>query len=512
MPMHTSIKLDTPVEFINITPLNPLISKCQIKVCYVGDEPNRNRSIITKETAKQMANSLPGCPIVGFFNEEKNDFEEHNRIIDISNGQFKIKDTTRPYGFVDLGAKVWFQKFLDDGMNEREYMMTEGWLWTGQYPECRRILAHGNNQSMELDEELINAHWSKDGNGDPKFFIINEAIISKLCTLGEANEPCFEGASIGAPTIQFAFEDGFKEQLFSMISELNDYLNKGGEKVFTRYAVEIGDALWTALYSHVEGTYGIESVCEDGEQKFAVLTDADNKYYRLDFSVAEDGAITFAAEATLLEEYTPSEEPQFDAEAVAEYAKSKKKDEEEPKDDEGSDDGDEEKCPKCGKKKSECECEDEPDEDDDDKKKGKKEKYNLEEIQEYVELSEKYSALETDYSNAQQRIEDLESQIATLTEFKNKVDRAEKQKMIDSFSVLSDEEKKDVVENIDTYSLDDIEAKLSIICVRNKVSFNLDDDKNKGKDPTTFSLNGGLDGDETVPAWIKAIRSVASEM
>lgn len=510
MPMHTSIKLDTPVEFINITPLNPLISKCQIKVCYVGDEPNRNRSIITKETAKQMANSLPGCPIVGFFNEEKNDFEEHNRIIDISNGQFKIKDTTRPYGFVDLGAKVWFQKFLDDGMNEREYMMTEGWLWTGQYPECRRILAHGNNQSMELDEELINAHWSKDGNGDPKFFIINEAIISKLCTLGEANEPCFEGASIGAPTIQFAFEDGFKEQLFSMISELNDYLNKGGEKVFTRYAVEIGDALWTALYSHVEDTYGIESVCEDGEQKFAVLTDADNKYYRLDFSVAEDGAITFAAEATLLEEYTPSEEPQFDAEAVAEYAKSKKKDEEEPKDDEGSDDGDEEKCPKCGKKKSECECEDEPDEDDDDKKKGKKEKYNLEEIQEYVELSSNYAALETNYSAAQARITELEGQLAELTTFKKSVEKAEKEKMIASFYMLSDEDKSDVMTNIDTYSLDDIEAKLSILCVRNKVSFNLDDDKNDGTNPTVFKLDEGMSDD--APAWVKALRSVASEM
>ena len=511
--MHTSVKLDTPIEFINITPLNPLISKCQIKVCYVSDKPNRNRSIITKETAKQMANSLPGCPIVGFYNEEKGDFEEHNRIIDISNGKFEIKDTTRPYGFVDLNAKVWFQKFLDDGMNEREYMMTEGWLWTGQYPECRRILTNGNNQSMELDEETIDAHWSKDGNGDPQFFIINEAIISKLCTLGENNEPCFEGANITAPVIQFAFEDGFKEQLFSMMNELKDYLNKEEKKVFTRYAVEIGDALWTALYSHIAEAYGIESVCEDGEQKFAVLT-ADDKYYRLDFSINEEHVVEFAAEVVELEDYTPGEEPQFDADAVAEYAKSKKEEKpEDDDDDKDDDDGEEEKCPKCGKPKSECECEDEDDDDEDaDKKKGKKEKYNLEEIQEYVELSEKYSALETDYSNAQQRIEDLESQIATLTEFKNKVDRAEKQKMIDSFSVLSDEEKKDVVENIDKYSLDDIEAKLSIICVRNKVSFNLDEDKNKGGNPTTFSLNGGLDGDESVPAWIKAIRSVASEM
>ena len=511
--MHTSIKLDTPVEFINITPLNPLISKCQIKVCYVGDEPNRNRSVITKETAKQMANSLPGCPIVGFYNEEKGDFEEHNRIIDVSNGKFEIKDTTRPYGFVDLGAKVWFQKFLDDGMNEREYMMTEGWLWTGQYPECRRILSQGNNQSMELDEETINAHWSKDGNGEPKFFIINEAIISKLCTLGENNEPCFEGANIGAPVIQFAFADGFKEQVFSMMNELKELLNKGGEKVFTRYAVEIGDALWTALYSHVEGTYGIESVCEDEGQVFAVLTDADNKYYRLDFSVAEDGSVAFAAEATLLEEYTPAEEPQFSAEAVAEYAKSKKKDEEEEekeepkKDDEGSKD-DDEKCPKCGKPKSECECEDE--EEDDDKKKGKKEKYNLDEIQEYVELSANYSALETNYANAQARITELENELADLVAFKKSIEKAEKEKMIESFYMLSDEDKSDVKTNIDTYSLDDIEAKLSILCVRNKVSFNLDDNKDGSNGPTTFNLNGGMS--DEAPAWVKALRSVASEM
>ena len=511
--MHTSIKLNTPIEFINITPLNPLISRCEIKVCYVSDKPNRNRSIITKETAKQMANSLPGCPIVGFYNEEKGDFEEHNRIIDISNGKFEIKDTTRPYGFVDLNAKVWFQKYLDDGMNEREYMVTEGWLWTGQYPECQRILQKGNNHSMELDEDTINAHWSKDGNGEPQFFIINEAIISKLCTLGENNEPCFEGSSIGAPTIQFAFEDGFKEQLFSMMNELKTLLNKGGEKVFTRYSVEIGDALWTALYSHVSNTYGIESVCEDGEQKFAVLT-ADDKYYRLDFSINEENVVEFAAEVSLLENYVPSDEPQFDAQAVAEYAKSKKKDEEEEKksadEDPEDDNDDEEKCPDCGKPKSKCECEDE--DEDEDKKEGKKEKYNLEEIQEYVELSEKYSNLETDYSNAQQKIADLEAQINELTAFKNKVDKAEKQKMIDSFYMLSDEEKADVIVNIDTYSLEDIEAKLSIICVRNKVNFNLDNDKNEVNNPTTFNLNGGLSGDETIPAWIKALRSVASEM
>ena len=37
MPLYESIPLNTPCEMINVTPINPLISKCQIKVCYVGD-------------------------------------------------------------------------------------------------------------------------------------------------------------------------------------------------------------------------------------------------------------------------------------------------------------------------------------------------------------------------------------------------------------------------------------------------------------------------------------------
>ena len=87
--------------------------------------------------------------------------------------------------------------------------------------------------------------------------------------------------------------------------------------------------------------------------------------------------------------------------------------------------------------------------------------------------------------------------------------------MIDGFYMLSDVEKKDCIDNIDKYSLDDIEAKLSIICVRNKVSFNLDDDNKKEsetpKEPMTFSLDGN-DGEDNAPAWIKAVRETAKEI
>ena len=84
--------------------------------------------------------------------------------------------------------------------------------------------------------------------------------------------------------------------------------------------------------------------------------------------------------------------------------------------------------------------------------------------------------------------------------------------MIASFCMLTDEDKADVIANIDTYSVDDIEAKLSVICVRNKVSFNLDDDS-QPKGPTVFGLEGSADDeDATTPAWVKAAMKVAKTM
>ena len=525
---HTSIKLDTPCEFINVTPVNPLISKCQIKVCYVGDKPNRNRSIITKEVATQMANSLPGSPIVGFYNEAKGDFEEHNRVIDISNGEFKIRDTTRPYGFVDLNAKVWFQKFLDDGVNEHEYLMTEGYIWTGQYPESQRIINQGNNQSMELSENYLDATWTKDDNGKPQFFIINEAIVSKLCILGEECEPCFEGSQIAK--IEFSFDDGFKDTLFAMMNELKELLKEGGAKeVFTRYAVEIGDSLWNALYSYLEhqfpdsqcgycSMYRVDGIFEENGQKFAVLQSRTNaKYYRLNFALTEDAG--FVPSETLIEvtkSYTPAEEPQFALEAVeefeAEYAK--KKEEEEGKVDQGTQANSEENkdeeielCPECNKPVEECECK--PAEDpvvEEDKK-----NYNLEEVVEYAELKVQYEELEAKFSALETEHETLKAELEPLKAFKLEAEKKDKQAMIDQFFMLSDEDKADVIANIDTYSVDDIEAKLSIICVRNKVSFDLDENK-QNSEPTVYNLNEQMEEDLAIPAWVKSLRQTAKTM
>ena len=498
--MNNSIKLPSPCELISLTPLNPLISKCQIKVCYVGEEANRNRSVITKDVATELANSLPGSPIVGFYNEETEDFEGHNRELVVKDGQITFQDTTRPYGFVDLSAKAWFQKFMDNGV-EHEYLMTEGWLWTGQYPECKRIIEKGNNQSMELDPIKIDAHWTKDANGKPQFFIINEAIISKLCILGEDVEPCFEGSQI--TKVQFSLEDSFKEQLFSMMSEIKNVLEGGAPKMFTTYAVEIGDSLWSALWRYLEKTYpseecycskySIEGIYEEDAQKFAILRDlAELKYYRLNFSITEaEGFSVLGDLVEVTKEFTPAETAQFDSAAVEtysqEYVAARK----------AEDEKDEEICPNCGKLISECECKHGPE-------------YNLEEIPEYIELTNNYSALESQYNELKAWFETLNTtyealnaQCEELISFKKGIEKDKKQAMVNSFYMLSDDDKKEVVDNIDAYSLEDIEAKLSILCVRNKVSFDLDKNTNM-----TVRIDDNFGGaNDNTPDWVKALQS-----
>ena len=67
--------------------------------------------------------------------------------------------------------------------------------------------------------------------------------------------------------------------------------------------------------------------------------------------------------------------------------------------------------------------------------------------------------------------------------------------------MLSDSDKADVIANKSKYSLDEIEAKLSVICVRKKVNFT--EEKEERSPSVTFNLEQS----EDVPAFISALRN-----
>ena len=450
---HQSLAtIDSP-EFINLQPLdiNPLMSSCEIKVLYVGG--NRNHSYITKEVASDMAKTLRGAPIVGYYKEEKEDFGDHGDRMIWDDEGIKFECLTKPYGFVAPDAKVWFQKFeeQDDFGNSitREYLMTTGYLWTGQFEECASaVTAEGKGQSMELDSETLDGHWSTDNKTGMDFFIINDAIFSKLCILGDDVEPCFEGAKVTAPDVSTSFskvDDGFKKTLYTMMQELKFALEGGKDMDIENQNVDTV----------------VEEVVSTEEE---VIVPVENEEAPAEVNNEEV-------------EETPAEVVDVDnqdPEVSPEDSFAKKEDEEDKENEDPEDNADDK---------------------DDDEDEEKKKNYSLLE-KELSDLQEKYSALEVEYQ--------------ALVDFKNEIDNEKKDALINSFYMLSDEDKQDVIENKAKYSLDDIEAKLSIICVRKKVNFDLEDtsknDTNteEEKDVVTYSLN--TEEINSVPAFISALR------
>jgi hypothetical protein len=195
---NKSVPLNLPIQFIQVEQINPLITKTVVKIMYTGK--NRNGSYISKETAEKMATSLPNVPIVGEWSEENKDFLSHGEE-QLHEG--KLRTTTRPIGVVPSDTKIWWEKYLDNDSIEREYMCCEAYIWTGRYPETKKIFKDGvNNQSMELDSDTLRGSWAQIENKGKEYFIIEEAIFTALCVLGEDVEPCFEGASINPPFYQ----------------------------------------------------------------------------------------------------------------------------------------------------------------------------------------------------------------------------------------------------------------------------------------------------------------------
>lgn len=381
-----------------------------------------------------MAKSLRGAPIVGYFKTEKNDFADHGNRVILDDEGIKFECLTKPYGFVSPDAKVWFQEFedIDDFGNKvvREYLMTTGYLWTGQFEECKSAVeGAGKPQSMEFDSESLDGNWSTNSKTGMDFFIINDATFSKLCILGEDVEPCFEGSKVSAPDISTKFskvDDDFKKTLYSMMKDLQFAL-KGGQTMENE--VVVTEELTEETAASVEPE---------------VMSEPE---------VAEEQAVT-------AEEVVPTgEEPEVTP-AVDEVAEEVVA----PETDAAA------------------------------------EQFSLLQA-ENEQLKENLATLQNQFSA-------LEEKCKVLENFKANIEEQEKDAMIARFSMLTDEDKAEVVEHKSQYTVDEIESKLSVICVRKKVNFNLfenNEEKEVNKKVFTYSLPEEDAGN--MPAWVQAVKN-----
>ena len=468
--------IDSP-EFIDIHPYNPLISECQIKVMYVGK--NRNGSYIDKNTAIQMANSLPGCPIVGYFKEDTQDFADHGQVMTIEGGEIKFSCKTKPYGFVSPDAKVWFQKFVDTdefGQDiEREYMMTTGYLWTGQFEEAKSVIQEGKGQSMELDPDTLDGHWANDVKTEMDFFIINDALFSKLCILGNDVEPCFEGASVSA---KYSADDSFARSLYSMMKELQEALGQTeGGSYMPNKQEELqeteSDFVVTSAGAVVSEGASVEEAVEE-----APVESAAEVIEEVVETAAEPAAPAAPAEVEAKPAVETAEVTEEFAKKEEDEAPSEKTDEPEESEDEKTEDAEDAPA-------------DEKEEDKDEDKKP----------------ASKHSLSED---------EAIMAELAELREFKLNYERAQKDEVINKYHMLSDEDKAEVVSHKDEYTLEQIDEKLALVYVRKNVDFSTVDGRPEVEETVeeapllAFSLDDSniIDNAEPVDGLHEALREL----
>lgn len=304
---------------------------------------------------------------------------------------------------------------------------------------------------MELDSSSLQGHWATDNNLGVDFFIINDATFSKLCILGDNVEPCYEGASVTSPEVSknFSKDTEFQQTLFSMMNDLQTALNsKGGLNM---------------------------SENELNNESAEIVEEEPVLEHELETPVDETANEELAPAEEEFTETDPADDTDAVVETVEETAEEfvdKKKEEEDD-----SDDKDEEES-------------DEADDEEDDDKKKPANQHSLEE----------YEALQAE-------LDSLRAEIKELREFKLNVENQQKDALIASYHMLSDEDKAEVIAHKSEFSLDEIKAKLAVIYVEKNVNFDMIDGQEEVEDSTpamTFSLDE--EASEGVPAFIEALR------
>ena len=445
MISNQSVPVNTidSVEFIDLadSDISPLVSQCTIKVMYLGK--NRNGSYIDKSAALQMAKTLRTCPIVGAWRKDIEDFGDHGHVITIEDGEIKFACKTVPYGFVAPDARVWFQKFndIDDFGNEteREYMMTTGYLWTGQFPEAQKVIDEGQNQSMELDEEHLDGHWANDAKSGMDFFIINDAVFSKLCILGDDVEPCFEGASVlGGVDNNYTEETEFTHTLYTMIKQLQDIIGttEGGKNMpekpeeLEQTEVVTEFVAGSGKNEEKKDETQTETKDSDAEKEAEPAADEEKKEPKKEHALEESEQE--AEEEKPETEHTLEEEPAAEVEPVVEHSAAE-------------------------------DVEPEP------------AKVNF--------------ALEEENK-------ELRAELEALRQFKLDIENKEKDALIAKYHMLSDEDKADIVAHKEEYTLEQIDEKLALVYVRKNVDFSTVDGHQEEEEKMDSILSFSLDDSE----------------
>lgn len=185
---------------------NEHITRCKLKIFYIGETADRR--VFTEAFSQKLLKSLPYTPVVGYYNEEKDDFEAHSR------KQYM-------FGHVPIDAELSFEE-----SNGKTYAITDIVLFTGREDVgqiAEKII--GKQHSLELKPGSVKYFVEHDkGRKNPKV-VFTEGEFYGLSVVGDEETPAFEGSEFFVANGEVSL-DSLQAEYDAFIQSLNKFYSQ----------------------------------------------------------------------------------------------------------------------------------------------------------------------------------------------------------------------------------------------------------------------------------------------
>lgn len=252
-------------------------SRGKLKVFYRGETADHR--YFSESFSNELIKTLPYTPVVGFYDDDKDDFVGHATEQQI-------------LGIVDPRTDVEF-KLLDDG---NTWAICDVVLYTerpGKVGELAKKI-EGHKQSLEMDPKTLKYNINYDERKHFKNIEFTAGEFIGVSVLGEDQRPAFTGSA-------FFNDNSVFEQKMKLLKNycesngqidggnsmnINDFMKLSWGEISTKVAEAIEKEYGSEYY-----TYLIDMFDNSAVVRFYSLLDGSNKLMRIDYSNNNDNIV-----------------------------------------------------------------------------------------------------------------------------------------------------------------------------------------------------------------------------
>jgi hypothetical protein len=189
-------------------------TKAKLKVFYIGETPDHR--LFTKDFSDKVIQTLPLTPVVGFYSEEDEDFKGHNSIQYV-------------YGVVPDAAEMSYEKDEESG---NTFFVTDVVLYTERKDNIGKVANKiiGKQHSLELDPDSLKYKINRDTQGRFMNIEFLEGKFVGLSVLGDNETPAFTGSGFFSINKDLELMTECKDKFDKFLNLLNN--NGGNIEVF----------------------------------------------------------------------------------------------------------------------------------------------------------------------------------------------------------------------------------------------------------------------------------------